>query len=177
LENIVVWNLRGKTEYKVRLKALKQTPGFEQNVVSLGIVRDADDNANAALQSVQGALRGVDLPAPKQPLRPASGTPRVTIMILPGEGKPGMLEDLCLEAVEAEPAMTCVMDYFECLGQKELSLPRNLTKAKVQVFLGSRGKVALRVGEAAQAGYWPFDSQVFEKVKCFIREVSSKSGA
>ncbi len=170
----VVWNLKGKSEYKKRLTALKQTTGFEQNVVSLGVVRDADDNAAAAFESVQGALRAAQLPVPEHPLEPIGDAPQVTVMVLPGQGEPGMLENLCLKAVEGDPAMVCVNRYFECLKQENVPLPRNRAKANLQVFLASRKKVALRVGEAAQAKVWPWEGQAFGEVKRFLQLVCSR---
>jgi len=66
-----------------------------------------------------------------------------------------------------------VEQYFECLQQEELPLPDNMSKAKVQVFLASRRKAGLRLGEAAQAGYWPWDAKAFEHVRDFLQRISS----
>jgi len=66
-----------------------------------------------------------------------------------------------------------VEQYFECLQQEELPLPDNISKAKVQVFLASRCKAGLRLGEAAQAGYWPWDDQAFRQVRDFLQQIGS----
>jgi hypothetical protein len=84
-----------------------------------------------------------------------------------------MLEDLCLRAVAQDPAMLCVKQYFKCLQQQGLSLPDNMSKAKVQVFLASRPKAGLRLGEAAQAGYWPWNENAFEQVRDFLQRIAS----
>jgi hypothetical protein len=83
-----------------------------------------------------------------------------------------MLEDLCLKAVVQDPAMLCVEQYFECLQQEELPLPDNISKAKAQVFLASRRKAGLRLGEAAQAGYWPWEAKAFEQVRDFLQHIA-----
>jgi len=167
-----VIDIEGKTNLRARLEAVTLSRGFAA-VTSLGISRDANADASAAFQSVCGALRALNLPVPSRPLVPTGDQPRVTVMILPGEGAPGMLEDLCLEAVEADPAMACVQQYLECLQQQGLALPRNLAKAKVQAFLASRPRAGLAFGIAALAGYWPFADDAFEQVRNFVQQIAS----
>lgn len=169
LQNIQVIELGGKTNFRARLKALSLV--FRERVVSLTVVRDANANPDAAFQSVQDALKAAKLPVPERPFVPVGERPWVAVMILPEEGAPGMLEDLCLRAVVQDPAMHCVKQYFECLQQEKLTLPANMSKAKVQVFLASRQKAGLRLGEAAEASYWPWDAKAFEQVRDFLRQL------
>ena len=172
LQNIQTMPIGGKEQLRRNLKALVVSPGFSE-VIFLGVVRDANADPGAAFQSVHDALQAVNLPAPEYPLVPVGERPRVAVMILPEESAPGMLEDLCLKAVVQDPAMLCVEQYFECLQQEELPLPDNTSKAKVQVFLASRRKAGLRLGEAAQAGYWPWDGKAFEQVRDFLQKIGS----
>jgi len=172
LQQIEIKGIAGKTNLRPRLKALASTPGFDQ-VTFLGVVRDANADPNAAFRSVRDALQAANLPAPERPLSPAGQSPRVTVMILPEQGTQGMLEDLCLRAVAQNPAMPCVERYIQCLQQQGLPLPHNLSKAKVQVFLGSRPEAGKRLGEAALAGYWPWDDRAFEQVKSFLQQFGS----
>ncbi|RMD58732.1 hypothetical protein D6833_12510, partial [Candidatus Parcubacteria bacterium] len=167
LQGIQIMPIVGKEQLRPNLNALVLSPGFSQ-ITSLSIVRDANANPVAAFQSVRDALRAANLPAPDHPLKIVGGKPRVAVLILPGENSPGMLEDLCLKAVAEDPAMFCVEQYFKCLEQKRLSLPDNMSKAKVQVFLASRPRADLRLGEAAEKGYWPWDHDAFQMVKDFI---------
>lgn len=169
LESIQVEDLGGATQLRNRLEALVKSPNFH-TVTSLGITRDADANAGAAFQSVCAALHHVGLPVPDRPLVAEGDSPRVVLMILPDGVNPGMLEDLCLQSVQKDAAMGCVQDYFECLENRG-PMPRNLSKAKVQVFLGSREKPAVRLGEAALQGHWPWDDPTFDQTKQFIQSL------
>lgn len=162
----------GKQKLRSNLRTLVISPGFA-DVISLGVMRDANDNPGAAFQSICDALQAAKPPIPERPLMSTGESPRVTVMILPEEGMPGMLEDLCLRAAGHDFAMPCVEQYFQCLQQQRLSLPKNLSKAKVQTFLASRTEAGKRLGEAAQAGYWPWDDKAFEQVKIFLKQVSS----
>jgi len=49
-----------------------------------------------------------------------------------------MLEDVCLQSVENDPAMCCVEEYFGCLKKRLSELRQNLSKARVRSFLVSR---------------------------------------
>lgn len=169
-EQIQVVNLNGIGNLQVELKALQKVSGFDK-VRTLGIALDADRDAARIFRRIQGALRAADFACPQAPLELAyeGSSPSVLVFILPGNTvDAGMLEDLCLRAVAQDPAMECVNRYFQCLQQRLDELPRNMSKAKVQVFLASRERVYLRVGEAADRGYWPWDDQVFDEAKQFL---------
>lgn len=170
MDNIEIRPLGGKYSFSTKLKSLVITPGFI-SVLSLGVIRDANSNASATFQSVCAALRNVGLPVPTKPLSPAKvdeDKPQVVVLIVPHGASKGMLEDICLQSVGEDPAMTCVEAYFECLKRNLSKLPSNLSKAKVHAFLSSRDQPDLRLGDAAQAGYWPWTHQAFTQVKQFL---------
>lgn len=56
LEDIEIRSFDGTSNFSTYLKTLKATPGFSQ-VVSLGIVRDADKDHNSAFQSICSGLQ------------------------------------------------------------------------------------------------------------------------
>lgn len=168
LKEIQILPIGGKTKLKPNLKALVLSPNFK-TVKSLGLVRDADDDPSSAFQSVRGALQSVNLIAPSQPLERVGNDPQISIMILPGNDRPGDLEVLCLDSVDKDSAITCVEQYFECLKKQSVPMPKCMSKAKVHTFLASRQEADRRLGEAAQAGYWPLDDLVFEQMKSFIQ--------
>jgi len=171
LGKIQIVAIGGKQNLRPNLKILVKSPQFIDTVVSLGIVRDADDDPTAAFQSVRDTLKAVGLTVPENPLTPVGDNPQVSIMILPDARSSGMMESLCLRAVEKDHATLCVEQYFQCLQQQGLLLPRNMSKAKVQVFLASKPESGKRLGEAAEAGYWPWDDLAFEEVKNFLKQI------
>jgi hypothetical protein len=169
LGGIQVHNFGGISELAAFLKALRDTRGFRETVASVGIVRDADNDSDSAFESAQGAVRGAGWDVPQQPMVSAGQDPKVAILILPGAGRPGMLEDLLLEAVGTDPVMGCVDEYFRCVAQSAESSPRLMAKARAHAFLASRQRPQLRVGEAAEAGYWRLDSAAYNHVREFLR--------
>lgn len=171
LKNIQIMPIGGKEKLRANLKALVSSPRFS-TIDSLNIVRDANKNPKGAFQSVCDALKASKLPVPDRPLISEGTKPKVTIMILPKEDLAGMLEDVCLKSVQNDPALFCIEQYFKCLRERGLSPPQNESKAKVQAFLASRKEPGKRLGEAAQAGYWPWDSDAFKEIKDFLKMIS-----
>src|SRR5262249_28759450 len=117
LSDVQIADYGGKYQLRSYLRALQMRSDFAQ-VVALGVVRDADADAARAFQSVYDALRDTGLAVPGTPGEVAGVNVRVGVWIMPDGDKPGMLEDLCLEAVQNDPAMPCVDDYFMCLSHK-----------------------------------------------------------
>lgn len=170
-DQVQILPIAGKTKLPQSLKTLRNAPNFH-TVTSLGIVRDADSDSQAAFQSVCDALAKADLPVPPRPLETVGAKPQVAVMILPGANQSGMLEDLCLAAVQNDPAMPCVQQYFQCLRQT-IQLDSPSSKAKALVFLASKPVPNLRLGEAAQKGYWPLEHQAFDQIRNFLERITS----
>jgi hypothetical protein len=169
LTGIQIQNFGGIGELRAFLKALCNAPDFLTLVTSVGIVRDAETDASAAFQSVCSALNGANLTIPQQPMTPIGDSPQVNVLILPDATTSGMLETLCLRTVENDPVMECIEQYFNCIKQRRGILPTNMPKAKVQAFLASRPKPGLLLGQAADAGYWLWESLALEPVKQFLQ--------
>ncbi len=170
LPGIQILDIGGKTQFRGRIKAVRNETDFKK-VVSLGIVRDADDNAENAFTSVCDALSEAGLPDPTGIMTPAGSSPQVIVMIVPHGRNTGMLEDVCLDAVAGEPAMSCVDAYFNCLNSHGVPRPTNMSKAKTRVYLASKARPDLRLGEAARASYWQLQHTAFNHLRSFLQSL------
>jgi hypothetical protein len=92
------------------------------------------------------------------------------VFIMPDGVSDGMLETLCMNAVAADPAFACAIDFFACCAALGV-VPDNPHKAKAHVWLASRREPDKRVGEAALAGYWPFAQPAFSALWDFVRAI------
>lgn len=170
----------GVKDFSVFLPALLNTSGFRDQVRCLGIIRDAEDDAVAAFQSVCGVLRKAGLTIPKRPEEFTGGELKIGILILPDSTAPGSLETLCLQGVANDPAIECVSEYFSCL-EKTLPILTNsptkakLDKARLRVFLASRKRPHLPLGQAIDAGFIPYDSSAFAHIKSFLQALEEHS--
>ncbi len=138
LVEVEIRDIMGKTKFRKNIEGLPKITGFGE-VTSVGIVTDADKQPQGTFDSICNALEAAGLPRPTAPLQPIGDDLQVAVMILPGDGREGMLEDLCLESVADDPAMSCLEDHFRCLEEQleASTFPGNLSKARVRAFLAS----------------------------------------
>jgi|SRR5713101_4976462 len=169
LTGVQVQNYGGIGDLAAFLRTMQRDPNFTNQVAWLGIVRDAETSpAAVAFQSVCSILQNCGFPVPKQLITVEAGTPSVSVFILPDCVKPGMLEDLCLDAVANDPALVCVDEYTSCLQRQGVSVPTNVAKMRLQTFLASRDTPGLLLGEAADKGYFPWTHSAFDEIKRFL---------
>ena len=155
------------------INAVQNAPGARSNLEAIGIVRDAESNSVDAFQYVRKAISKLKLTPPDCPMQIVGENPRIGVLILPPNKDNGMLEDICLDAVQADPATPCVEEYIECLKE---NLPEwqdgNRRKATVQAFLASRPEPGMKLGEGAKLGYWNWSHEAYRPIEQFIRELS-----
>ncbi len=177
-----------------RLKSLKITSDFAK-LRALGVLRDADENAASALQSVQGALERADLAYPEAAGDFAEGKPSVGVLVVPGAGNPGSLETLCWpskaglarvgndneedttrqDLVPACDVANCVGSYIKCLQDREVRLHRNVDKVRVHTYLAAHRQPGMKIGEAAAAGCWDFTHDAWGYLRKFIQTMNQLS--
>jgi hypothetical protein len=162
-----VEDFKGKNNLSNFLREVSKRPEFAQEqVTSIGILRDANGDANAALQSVRSALEQNSFSLPHADGTLSNGTPQVGICIVGVNGR-GMIEDVCLKSVSDQPEFPCVDQYFTCIA-KNSSRSKFSSKAWVRVWMASHVDFEYYVGEAAEEGYWPWDSPAFDLLKNFL---------
>ncbi len=126
-----------------------------RGVLRLGVTMDADDDYQGAVDEIKQAFGANGFAVPDQELTLAGSTPETVFMVFPGGGREGMIEDLCLESVAGDAAISCVDDYMACLRIHDIEISeKRLSKARAHAFLASRPEPDKSIGEAAQAGYW-----------------------
>lgn len=169
---IQVMSYDGKAKLRDSLNAVKVVSGFA-NLEVLAVTRDADADADAAFESVKSALVNAGLPCPSSPGGFSFGHPRVGVLILPPGESHGMLEDLCLASVASDAAMPCVDEFMKCVQERASRTSGNPAKARIHAWLASLETPDRRLGEAAQAGCWPWDSPAFAPLRAFIQQVAA----
>ena len=164
-----IQNYGGVDELRGFLKAFANSSDFA-SVTRMGIVRDAEDSAESARQSVNDSLRNAGLPAPGD----AEGhAPAVYVLILPdGEGS-GMLETLLCQTFANDPVNDCIDEFFDC-ARAHLDVEfRRPEKARAQAFLATRPSPGVSVGVAAKKNYWCLDHEAFSGVRAFLTELAA----
>jgi hypothetical protein len=166
IEDTKVAQYGGKNKLPDYLDALRLRPGFT-DLTSLGVTRDADTDALSAFDSVRNHLARRGFVTPDSSGSVQAGTPKVGIMIFPGN-RPGMLEDLCLAALQADSVIRCIDEYFECVRVTKGNTPDQISKARIHAWLAAQDPPDLRLGEAAQRGLIDWDSPSFSQLRTFL---------
>ena len=172
LANIQIQNFGGVSELSSFLRALVNAPDF-QTVQSIGIVRDAETSAERAFQSVQSSLERARLPMPDNPAERTDANPAVTVLILPGDSRQGMLETLLCESFADTSVDHCIDDFFECVESlPDASIERS-DKARAHAYLTTKPNPHFSVGVAAKNDYWDLNHSVFSTVRDFLRMIAA----
>ncbi len=166
----------GKDNFDTELSANIKATGSE-NLKSLALLRDADQSAKNAFESVRSALKNNKLPSPMKSGEFATDNSlKVGVFIIPDGINEGMLESLCLSTVKGEGIMKCIDSFMECVRElpqndKTYKQPKNWEKARVRAFLSAMEEDTRDLGVAAQKGYWNWDSDKLKPLLNFLRNL------
>ena len=173
IANVQIQNFGGVSQLRDFLEGFVGATGFRETVQSLGIVRDAETSAGGAFQSVQSALSNASLPVPDSPAERTDTSPAVTVLILPGDNRQGMLETLLCESFADNPVEECIDDFFKCVESLPDMSMKNPDKARAHAYLTTKPNPHFSVGVAAKNDYWDLDHSVFSTVRDFLRMIAA----
>jgi len=180
---IQVINVMGVENIPEAIALLPVAGGFE-NLKSLVIVIDSDDNPQGASESIQRALRECKLPVPSRPCQLVHSDDScdhtqlsVGYALFPGldqECMPGALEDLCLEILSDRPNVNknALMDIVNESIKKAEDLNRPFRckhKNRLHTYFSlSNEFVGAKIGGAAGSNAFDFSAGVFAPLKDLI---------
>jgi len=168
-DNYAVEGVGGTRRFNDYFSALVQSSDFS-NVDTIIVIRDADESAENAFESIKNVLISVNLEPPKKVNYFSNSIPKVGVFIMPGDSEKGMLEDLCLRTVKDHPVMELI-DVFVKFVLKLEKPPKNIAKSKAQVFLAAMPDIVCSVGLGAAKGYWDFNSEELLALKSFLNHL------
>jgi len=175
INNIQVIPIEGKTKISSKLAWLAADKWKKTIAKGLGIILDADKNPSGTENSIKYHLEKNGFTVPEEALK-GKKVENITVVytVLPSTTEEGMLETLCLKSVDDELVMDCVKDLFVCVKEKvsEKDYPENEWKAKVHAYLATKRFPDKRLGEAAEAGYWPLESEAFKDIMKLLEVLS-----
>lgn len=180
--DLEIKNYGGKDNLRNFIRVLPKTSGFG-NVKVLAVVRDADNDARAACQSISDSMAEIweTVPSENEPSvtskfkrshedydQYGSTNFSLGLFIVPGMNcNEGELEDLILDSMADSDISECVDKHIECLESHSVNLKKP-SKTKLYTNLSSRPEPGLKLGEAITHGYIDLKSKVFDEVKKFL---------
>jgi len=172
LDGVQVMDFGGVDQLGAFLGVLTELDSFA-SVESIGVLRDAETNGDAAFNDVRRCLEAHDLPRPEIQFRFAfpSATTRpvrtaIALFHAPQPGirpeenlAPGTLEDLLLATVSAADLLSCVDGALTC-AQNAGSASSHTHKRRLYSYLAlhpDHDTVGMKLGEAAKLRVWDWD--------------------
>jgi len=164
------------------LDGLRTYPGFFDNVKSILLVADNDEDPAISFEKVcTQILKAPGYGVPGQPMEPCKSQdslPQITVLMIPWEGKSGCLETLCLPAMRDRlPSIKKCFDEYATCARVELSscAQYRLDKLELRILLSTHHwKNPL----LSLASAWdpkidnpiPLDHNGFENIKQFLTD-------
>jgi len=169
IEDIQIHPLNGKSSFKDKLSAVVKDDGF-MNVISIGIIRDADECAQSQFQSVQDALRDLSLPIPEKINQTKKdGRLLVRVFIMPNCNSDGAMESLFVEAIKDDRIYSdCISSFKDCVINRGAILGY---KNEAYMFISTRKEPDVRLGISVDRGDWDLSHPCFNPLKSFLREL------
>jgi len=157
---------------------LMRTEGFEM-VKHILVLRDAETDANKAVDMVQSAFRMNGLPVPAQAhiWKKETNSTETAFTLLPAcneEPFSGTLEDLCWDILVDEHAgemRTDVISFINEIKKNYGTVTVHEHKSRLHTYFSiNEAYISLKIGEAAKAGAFNWESEKLEGLKELIGE-------
>lgn len=175
---IQLHNMGGNSELSNALQAIRSAAGFE-NIHSLLIIRDAEMDAQAALQSVQSTLAKLNLPVPMTAgVWEGNQEIKVAYLLFPECSKrvqKGTLEDLCIDILNlsqiSNTDIQLVKEWMNKLSVEYGKQWSHAHKSKLYLCFSINNQfVGKKLGEAADAHAFDWNSGRLKSLKDCIEQ-------
>ncbi len=158
------------SELKAELETLVKAPRFKEYIKAVGVMRDAEDNAESAIASICGAFQSVGVKASKIPGDVRPGDPACGFHLFPDNGNPGCLENACLSAYGNSRDLDCAQDFLNCAKRVDRR-PNWRAKALVHALIAIGENPELTLGDSAKKGMWTPESPALILIESFLRHL------
>lgn len=178
--------LGGKDSFGEMLQHIEPIQALNPSRYGIVIAIDCGDNVQKAFKHVAKQVETTGFyPCPKKPneiTRPndrSKHMPPLALMLIPGEGKTGALETLCVEFLRKrhEKNATCLDQYLACLDQNGVEIggwgAEKRGKAEMQCLIATtnRDDPNKSARFAIEAGLIEVCNPVFDEIATTLRQI------
>lgn len=172
----------GETNLRRNLATLKVSPEFARGEFAKVLVtRDADQDFSGAWASITASIQAVFSQAPAGPGEWVVATEgaQIAAWVVPGPGKTGMIETLCLDAARSKsPAMfECLDPFVDCLGRLHEGTPHEKVRFALWTIIAQGQGARKRLSLERAMDHIPFhwDDAAFAGLKDLLCEIATSS--
>ncbi|MCR4414298.1 MAG: hypothetical protein NUV77_17915 [Thermoguttaceae bacterium] len=178
LQDVQLWDFKasGSGNLGRWLELFATLHGYRETIRAIGVIQDAEDDAQNAFRSAVQALTYVGLAAPARPMEITTSRPATGILLIPHNRPSGCLEHAVIEARQPQLPLRCAEQYLDCVGA---STRNENWKAKVKVhsLIAASDNPAWTLSESMAGGMWDFTHPSLRVMKDFVRLLAQASGA
>lgn len=179
---IQIEDIGGNGELVAQLGVWKLVAGFD-DLKTVGIIRDAETDADAALKSIQHCFSYNGMPKPQDCFELTAnpnGGARTVFGILPGtktdnKWDNGTLEDLCLKILNDSQSSEKIDLLSKYLEQAQVDFKykiKHMHKARLHTYFSSNEPfIGLKIGEATKCRAFDFESNALNNFKKMFDEM------
>ncbi len=182
----------GRDNLDHALSLIIDTDGFNENIRAVGLLYDAEADAQQTAHQIRGALDRVRLPVPQQPLVPArlsagDGCGIATAyLILPHGRESGCFEHALLPGYRNSPRVggasateACVDAVLECAG-RPATITENgrdnwVAKARVHTLIALSVQPEATLAESGLCGVWDVSHPSIDPIAQLIELLGASS--
>lgn len=169
LQDVQLWDFqRDETGGLERwLELFTTLDGFEERTRAIGVIRDAEDDAESMIRRTTRAFANIGLTAPEEPMRLAGSKPSVGFLVMPHNTRSGCLEHAMLEAAPTDLPTACAEAYLACVDRGE----RNenwRAKVKVHALIAAGSNPAWTLSQSVTGGLWDFTRPSLKIMRDFM---------
>lgn len=170
----------GESKLRAYLATLKVSPEFARGEYSRVLVtRDADANFSGAWASIRDSIKIVFSQTPASPGEwvPSEGGVQISAWVIPGPGKTGMIETLCLDASRSKSPelFTCLDPFVACLGNLNEGIPHEKVRFALWTIIaqGAGAKDRLSLDRALARLPLDWGDEAFTPLRDLLTELSA----
>ena len=169
---------RGATPGKPALETFLSPPLLEQKS-AIGVVVDADTDALATVQSLEGVLSAITGQQVENGTWTA-GPPSIGLLVVPGGGRPGEIETLVWEAWSNDPKNAgprqCVETFLACM-QGHSRVAHSPDKGRIGALLSILSDEDPRLGPGTRDRVFDFARPELQPLLDFLRPLVAAQSA
>jgi hypothetical protein len=170
--DVQLWDFcEGGQGFREWLNSFKTLRNFD-TVRSLGVIRDAENDAGATTQHLKQCFERCGFSVPKESNVLSSGNPSTAFLVMPYREPSGCLEHAMITAALPHVPMQCADEFLRCVDD---SSRNDNWRAKVRVhsLIAASTNPAATLGQSTKFSMWDFEHRALSVMIDFIRMLVS----
>lgn len=167
-DDVQLWDFcKGGQAFREWLNSFKTLANFS-SIRSLGVIRDAEDDAGVTSRNLQQSFQHCGLNTADKPNVLCAGSPKTGFLLMPHDESAGCLEHAMIKADLPEIPMKCADEFLRCVDDKR----RNenwRAKVRVHSLIAASTNPAATLGQSVKFSMWNFEHNALAVMTDFIR--------